>query len=116
MRASRYLSDYLKAEMVKESGPQRLTITDYEEVELKNQKGGGTERKLAIVLDSGQKLVLNVTNNRTLIDAFGDETDDWIGQVIEVYFDPDVTFGGKRAGGLRIRIPAPDEGPVKVAS
>jgi hypothetical protein len=36
--------------------------------------------------------------------------------VIEVYFDPDVTFGGKRAGGLRIRIPAPDEGPVKVAS
>ncbi len=118
MKAGKYQSDYHKPEVLRDSGPVRDVIADCMEDELQSPKGGKPEQKLVIML-SGQKVVLNKTNTGTLIDAFGDETDDWIGQEIEAYFDPDVTFGGKRVGGLRIRIPPPDDeaaAAVEVAS
>jgi hypothetical protein len=33
----------------------------------------------------------------------GDDSEDWTGQKVVVYFDPDVEFGGEAVGGLRIR-------------
>jgi hypothetical protein len=52
-------------------------------------------------------LGLNVTNKRVLIGAYGDETDDWRGQPVEIYVDPNVTNSrGEIVGGIRLRIPA----------
>jgi len=52
-------------------------------------------------------MVLNVTNRRVLIAAYGDETDAWRGQRIEVYVNQDVTnSSGDVVGGVRVRIPA----------
>ena len=51
-------------------------------------------------------LGLNVTNKRVLIAAYGDETDDWRGQPVEIYVDPNVTNSrGEIVGGIRLRIP-----------
>ena len=55
--------------------------------------------------DDDTKLLLNKENTRNLIEGFGtDETDDWVGRTFEAYYDPSVTFGGKRVGGLRVRV------------
>jgi hypothetical protein len=35
-----------------------------------------------------------------------DDTDVMVGQTVNVYHDPFVSFGGKQVGGLRIRPPA----------
>ena len=52
-------------------------------------------------------LGLNVTNKRVLIGAYGDETDNWRGQPVEIYVDPNVTNSrGEIVGGIRLRIPA----------
>jgi hypothetical protein len=52
-------------------------------------------------------LGLNVTNKRVLIAAYGDETDDWRGQPVKIYVDPNVTNSrGEIVGGIRLRIPA----------
>jgi hypothetical protein len=52
-------------------------------------------------------LGLNVTNKRVLIGAYGDETDHWRGQPVEIYVDPNVTNSrGEIVGGIRLRIPA----------
>lgn len=49
-------------------------------------------------------MVLNRTNIEALADACGsDESDDWIGQSVVVYVDPNVSYAGKRTGGLRIK-------------
>src|SRR5580765_680080 len=49
-------------------------------------------------------LVLNVTNKRVIIAAYGDESDDWNGQPIEVYVDNSVTNSrGQMVGGVRVR-------------
>jgi len=52
-------------------------------------------------------MVLNVTNRRVLIAAYGDETDDWRGRPVEIYVNNEVTnSSGEVVGGVRVRIPA----------
>ena len=107
MKASTLLSEFLKADALKESGPQTYTIKDWEITEFKDDKSGKLEKKLTLIVDDDQKLLLNKENTRTLIEAFDtDETDDWVARSFEAYFEPNVTFAGKRVGGLRIRVPA----------
>jgi len=51
-------------------------------------------------------MVLNSTNIQLCTQALGtDETDEWIGKTIVLYNDPNVSFGGKLTGGIRIRAP-----------
>jgi hypothetical protein len=51
-------------------------------------------------------LGLNVTNKRVLVSAYGDESDHWRGQPVEIYVDPNVTNSrGEIVGGIRLRIP-----------
>ena len=48
-------------------------------------------------------MVLNTTNLKRMAKALGDDTDDWIGNSVTVYVDPDIEFGGNIVGGLRIK-------------
>jgi hypothetical protein len=50
-------------------------------------------------------LIVNQVNWQTLEDAHGEDSDGWIGKPVEVYCDPSVMFGGRRVGGVRVRIP-----------
>ena len=67
----------------------------------------GEEKDLKIVtyfvtLDKG--LVTNMTNGEILSEIAGStNTDDWHGADVEIYVNPDVGFGGKRTGGIRLR-------------
>ena len=49
-------------------------------------------------------MVLNATNIHALGEACGsDDTDDWLGKQVVVYVDPNVSYSGKRVGGIRIK-------------
>ena len=50
--------------------------------------------------------ILNKSNWINIEDAYGPDTDTWIGQRIELYVDPSIMYGGKRVGGVRVRIPS----------
>lgn len=51
-------------------------------------------------------MVLNSTNGQIIAGITkSEETDNWIGQKIVLYDDPNVTFGGKLVGGIRVRAP-----------
>lgn len=62
-------------------------------------------------------MVLNITTIRVLEQSYGGDTDQWVGNKVKVYNDPNVTFGGKITGGLRLRTPTIKkvESPPKVA-
>ncbi len=48
--------------------------------------------------------VLNITNATTVASLMGsEETDDWKGGKIELYYDPNIMMGPKKVGGIRIR-------------
>lgn len=56
--------------------------------------------------DNEKGLVMNSTNLQLAAIAFGtQETDEWIGRQLVLYHDPNVSFGGKLVGGVRVRAP-----------
>lgn len=65
---------------------------------------GSTRRKLVASLDGYEKrLILNSTNIALLTDMFRTtNTAQWRGQVT-LYVDPNVTYAGKRVGGIRVK-------------
>lgn len=81
------ISDVTQENVAKEGAPEELRwIVHFNELE----KG----------------LVLNNTNGMVMAKLFNsDESDDWRGHKVVLYDDPNVSFGGKLVGGIRVRAP-----------
>jgi hypothetical protein len=85
----------------------------------------GTERTRFVLffesLDKG--LVLNAVNKDRLVAALGRVPAKWENASVGIYVDPDVVFGGKKTGGIRLRVleafqakPAPKPAPKRTAA
>lgn len=104
MKLSSYVSEYVKADTVKVTGPVPCTVAGVEEVRFEDKDTHVVEKKVALTLTDGQKVLLNKSNCQSLIELFAsDDSDTWVGKSFELYHDPNVSFGGKRVGGLRVR-------------
>jgi len=105
---SRYLSqedigDDPAAELV-------LTIAAVRFETLKDNHGAEEDKPIMLFQERGSKpLTLNKINGAIIGKAYGAETDKWIGEKVILYVDPNVTFGGKVTGGIRVRIPPRDK-------
>lgn len=90
-----------------------VTITD---VVQKNvaMEGAAPDLKWCLVVSELDKpLVLNATNIQLIERVTGsDDTDHWIGQQVVLYTDPNVSYGGKIVGGIRVRGRKSGAGPV----
>jgi len=101
MKVSSLYGSYFKSEDF-EHGPRTLVISRFEHEDVGSDK---KEMKPVLYFEGHEKgLVLNATNKNTLLPTFGDESDDWPGQAIEIYV-ADVQFGEKMVKGLRVRLP-----------
>ena len=64
--------------------------------------------------ESDKPLVLNATNLQLCEQIFGsDDTDHWMGKKVVLYTDPNVSYGGKLVGGIRVRAPKVKAAPVQ---
>ena len=99
MKMTQALSDWMKKEDISAEGVD-LEIARVS----KELVGQEQEVKFALhfVESDYLPLLLNRTNVRILVDLFGIESDDWRGRKVRVYADPNVSFGGKRVGGVRV--------------
>ena len=95
---------YLKKEDI--PSPINTSILWIKEEEV-TAPGKGTETRLILYLEGLKKgLVLNTANAEALAEITGtDEYEQWSDVPIELYVDPDVKYGGKKIGGIRIRKP-----------
>lgn len=87
---------------------QRPTMARISRVHLEQIKGehGMEQKAVADFAENNLKpMILNNFNWSVLEDAYGDESDFWTGKPVEIFVDPNVMFGAKRVGGLRLRIP-----------
>lgn len=99
-----------------------LSKTDFEDdqtviikgirVEELDDNGQKKEKTVCYFREHAKGMILNVTSLRVLAQSFGDETDDWRGRQVIVYTDPNVSFGGRIVGGLRLRIPKQKVAPA----
>jgi len=95
---------YLKKEDVPSPVNTSILWTKEEEV---TAPGKGTEKRLVLYFDGVKKgLVLNMANAEALAEITGtDDYEKWADTRVQLYVDPDVTYGGKKIGGIRIRKP-----------
>ena len=71
----------------------------------------GKEMKLVLYFKGKERgLVLNKTNSNTIVDAYGDDTEDWFGKEI-VLFPIMTDFQGKSVEAVRVRAPMPKDRP-----
>jgi hypothetical protein len=103
---------YLKKEDIPSPINTSILWTKEEEV---TAPGKGTETRLVLYFDGLKKgLVLNTANAEALAEITGtDEYEQWSDVPIELYVDPDVKYGGKKIGGIRIRKPTLVQVPVQ---
>jgi hypothetical protein len=73
---------------------------------------GDDERIILFFSDHEKQLPLNKTNALELADLFGDDTDSWEGETIELYRTK-VQYQGKRVDAVRVR-KAPEQRPAKL--
>lgn len=86
--------------------PILLTIHSLEQENVAPE-GQQPEEKWVMYFDE-QKLglVLNSTNIQLAAQICGSQdTDEWIGKKIVAYSEPNISFGGKLVGGIRLRAP-----------
>lgn len=65
----------------------------------------GESKWVVFFRERDKGMVLNLTSIKVLEQAFGDDTDHWIGNKVMIYVDPNVSFQGRVVGGLRLRPP-----------
>jgi hypothetical protein len=71
-------------------------------------KDGRKKLKFTVFFDALDKaLVLNATNKDRLVAALGRVPAKWKGASVGLFVDPDVSFGGKRTGGVRLKVLEP---------
>ena len=82
--------------------------------------GKGARTRLVAYFDGLIKgLVINMANAETLAELTGtDDYEKWADTTVQLYVDPDVKYGGKKTGGIRIRkaalVPVPVQEPELV--
>jgi hypothetical protein len=97
-------SKFLKKE---DCGPGILvTIRSVEQVNVAKE-GAPEEMKWTISFNEVDKpMVLNSTNGQIIAQITkSDESENWTGHKVVLYHDPNIAFGGKLVGGIRVRAP-----------
>jgi hypothetical protein len=102
---------YLKKEDLSDPVDTELLWVKEEKV---TTPGKGTIPRMVAYFEGLSKgLVLNMANGETLLEITGtDDPNEWKDVALQLYVDPDVMYGGRKTGGIRIRKPAPVSIPV----
>lgn len=113
-------TDAFKSNYLGQGDLEQPTIAVIQDVGIESLNGdGGKEDKPVAHFTNGIKpMILNLINWQTIEDAYGEDSDLWVGKRVELYVDKNVMFGAKKVGGVRVRIPngvahpAVDKSPV----
>ena len=100
--SSAFPSKYLKAADLNDKKP----IVTISHVEMEDVgQGENKEMKPVIYFEGKEKgIVLNKTNSDVLATMYGDDTDEWKGEKVQLY-EATVDFQGKRTAAIRMKIP-----------
>lgn len=104
------VSDMIQSKFLRKEDFEEDRVMTIKNVKLEDMPGDDGQQKWVLYFREETKgMALNVTTIRVLEQAFGDDSDHWIGNKVKVYVDPNVSFGGRVVGGLRLR--TPKQGP-----
>lgn len=100
------VSDMIQSKFLRKEDFEEDRVMTIKSVKLEDMPGDSGDQKWVLYFREDAKgMALNVTSIRVLESAFGDDSDMWVGKRVMVYVDPNVSFGGRVVGGLRLRAP-----------
>lgn len=109
-----YPSRFLKADDIEEEGGEvRALIKGVKIEELQDPERGNQDKPVLYFLRIEKGLVMNKTNAEIIGDAYGDDTDAWVGKEVLLVTEK-VTAFGKTAPAIRVRVPR--AAPAKAAA
>lgn len=101
------IGQMLESKYLKGSDVEHDTVVTITKVGQGNIAKPGDEAELKWMVrfeELSKPMILNSTNIKRLAKACqSEDTDDWVGKKVVVYFDPDIEFAGNVVGGLRIK-------------
>ncbi len=98
------VSEMIQSKFLRKDDVDDDVIVTIKDVSLEDMPGDSGEQRWVLAFRELPKgLVLNTTSIRVLEKAFGQDSDDWRGQKVSLYVDPNVSFKGQVVGGLRLR-------------
>jgi hypothetical protein len=104
------VSDMIQSKFLRKEDFEEDRVMTIKNVKLEDMPGDDGQQKWVLYFrEEAKGMALNVTTIRVLEQAYGDDSDRWIGNKVKVYVDPNVSFGGRVVGGLRLR--TPKQGP-----
>lgn len=100
------VSEMIQSKFLRKEDFDEDRVMTIKGVKLEDMPGDQGDQKWVLYFrEEAKGMALNITTIRVLEQAFGDDSDKWIGNRVKVYVDPNVSFGGKVVGGLRLRPP-----------
>lgn len=100
------VSEMIQSKFLRKEDFDEDRVLTIKGLRLEDMPGDSGEQKWVLYFREEPKgMALNVTTIRVLEQAYGDDSDHWVGNKVKVYVDPNVSFGGKIVGGLRLRTP-----------
>ncbi len=102
-RSQAFPSKYMSKEDVEQ--PIIATIRSTSVATFDGDNGEETKPVLHFDEQGTKPMLLNFGNWTTCEELFGEDSETWVGKKIEIYKDPNVMYGKKKVGGLRLRAP-----------
>lgn len=100
------VSDMIVSKFLRKEDFDEDRVMTIRGVKLEDMPGDDGQQKWVLYFrEEAKGMALNVTTIRVLEKAFGDDSDMWVGKKVKVYVDPNVSFGGRVVGGLRLMPP-----------
>lgn len=99
------VSEMIQSKFLKKEDFDEDQVCTIKGVELEAMQQTNDTKWVLYFREHAKGMVLNTTTIRVLEQSFGDNSDDWVGQKVMVYVDPNVSFQGRVVGGLRLRGP-----------
>lgn len=100
------VSDMIQSKFLRKEDFDEDQVCTINSISLEPMQGSNDTKWVLFFREHPKGMVLNTTTIRVLEQAFGEDSDDWIGKRVKVYVDPSVSFQGRIVGGLRLRTPS----------
>lgn len=100
------VSDMLQSKYLKKEDVETPTVFTIRDVSLEDVGQEGEQRWILWLNESQKGMVLNATKIRLLEGSYGKNSDDWKSQKVRLSHDPNVMFGSKRVGGIKMDVSA----------
>ncbi len=94
---------------IADKGDITLRIKSVKKGKVVGTAGKSTAKGMLTFEGTEKPLAAGATVLTAIASLYGADTRKWPGKLITIYGDPDVSFGGSKVGGIRVRPVAPKD-------